>query len=109
MSDQLKRISIDKHPDIAAWVRQLLADQQPRILEESGKPIAGLVTLEVMLKLLVPEDRSQVRLSDIVTSAASTQSALAAAGAWSDVDSDALIQSIYEARHASPSRPPLEL
>jgi hypothetical protein len=93
-----KRVKLGASTDLLSLVEQVRADKEPRVLERDGEEVAAIVSIEDMEKILPPSP-----------SPAGTKRALKAAGAWKDVDTDAMIEDIYRWRHESPPRPPVQI
>jgi hypothetical protein len=98
MARDLIRLRVRKGSDLASAAEAVSADKAPRVLEQDGQAVAALVSIEDLNRLLLegPPPAGIAR-------------ALAAAGAWSDVNGDQLIERIYKARHESPPSQPVHL
>ena len=98
MVRQTKTLRLRKGSDLASAAEAVNADKAPRVLERDGEPLAALVSMEDLNRLLLegPAPEGIAR-------------ALAAAGAWADINGDDLIERIYRARHESPPSQPVNL
>jgi hypothetical protein len=90
-----KRIEITPKTTLYELLDGLGSDHQPRILEHAGMGVAVLVSIDEfeLLRSWRTKENAVAR-------------ALNAAGAWQDLDTDAMIRRIYEVRHESPADPP---
>src|SRR4051812_5717207 len=103
MTGDVKHVALNSQTDFSAVAEEVCADKQPRVLEQDGRPIAALVSIED-LERLMPKTASAVLSTPTPEG---IQRALDAAGAWKDMDTDALKEKIYKWRHESPpSEPP---
>ena len=93
MTSVAKRIQLTHGSELEALASAVHADHEIRVLERDGKAIAAVVAL--------PESEAGPLSSP---SSEAIAIALSMAGAWKDLDTDAMIEEIYKARHESPSR-----
>ena len=93
-----RRIKLEPNTDILGLIDEVRADKEPRVLEREGEPVAAIVSMEDL-----------VRITTLTPSPEGVAAALGAAGAWKDLDTDALIRRIYKARHESPPSAPVRL
>ena len=93
-----RRIKLEPNTDILGLIDEVRADKEPRVLEREGEPLAAIVSMEDL-----------VRIMTLTPSPEGVAAALSAAGAWKDLDTDALIRRIYKARHESPPSAPVRL
>jgi prevent-host-death family protein len=93
-----KRVRLEKAPDLHELVEDVERDGAPRVIERAGKGVAVVVSAE--------EYKS---LSGKPLSAKKRKRLMGLAGAWKDVDADAMIEHIYKARHESPPSKPVKL
>ena len=99
MSAVLKSVDISEIRDpltLARLAEEVRDSREPRILKRENEELAILMpitTSSTQPRMSTEEDR---------------EAFLSAAGSWADVDTDALIEQIYESRRSS-SRPPVEL
>jgi hypothetical protein len=84
-------------PDVLRLAEAVRESEKPLLLQRSGEAVA------VVIPVALAEDfglRGPITAEDI-------QAFRAAAGAWKDVDTDKLLEDIYESR-GRPARPPVE-
>lgn len=97
MAEQPKPIDISDVPDVLRMVEEVRRAGEPRVLQRDGEDLAVVVPLPRERKSRgskpTPEDIEAFR---------------SAAGGWADVDTDTLIENIYESRRLS-TRPPIKL
>ena len=98
MAKEPRRVKLAASTDLLALVEEVKTDKAPRVLERNGVVLAAIVSVEDLEKIVLP-----------FPSPEGIRRALEAAGAWKDVDTDALIEDIYRWRHESPPRPPVRL
>jgi len=84
----LKPTAIDEWPDVQRLAEHAAATGEPLLLQRDGKDVAVIVTVELA------KDHG---LREAVTEA-DLAAMKAAAGAWADLDTDAMIEEIYERR-----------
>ena len=86
--------------DLAGVLERVHLDRDSVILvEREGESVAVVLNPEEYDRL---SGGAESHVSD-----AAVERALAAAGAWSDLDTDAMIKAIYEERHRPAMRPPV--
>src|SRR5947209_5575002 len=97
MAEHMKPIGIGDDPALLRALEEVRTGHEPRILRHDGEDLAMVVPLSRRTKrrgrTLSKEDYEAFR---------------SAAGSWADVDTDALIERIYEMRRRS-TRPPVDL
>lgn len=98
MPNEPKRIKLAADTDLLGLVEKVRADKEPRVLEKDGEVVAAIVSSEDLDRLMLPEPSRE-----------GIARALGAAGAWKDIDTDALVEKIYRARHESPPSSPVRL
>jgi hypothetical protein len=98
MADHAKSIDISDVPDVLKLAEEVSRAGEPRVLRRNGEDLA------VVLPLPSPEKRRGGR----ALSEADYEAFRSAAGGWQDIDTDRLIENIYESRRIS-TRPPVEL
>ncbi len=94
MKKELKAIEISNMPEVLRIVNEVRKTRTPRVLSRRKKPLAILRPIE--------KKRKRTKSKD------DYEAFLASAGSWADVDTDKLIEDIYESRRIS-SRPPVKL
>jgi hypothetical protein len=92
-----KRVELTSEATALAILEAVDADHIPRLVERDGRPIAVV---------LAPEDYEDT--VPIPKSRRFKAELMALAGAWKDIDADAMIEYIYRGRHESPPSPPVE-
>jgi len=101
MQRELKRIDISNVPELLRIAEEVQATRQPRILGRNSEDMAILMPV-------TPSRRRQRRTKQEKTQA-DYEAFLSAAGSWKGlVDTDKLIEDIYESRRLS-TKPPVEL
>lgn len=98
MAQRLKFIDITDVPDALRIAEEVRRDGEPRILRRDGEDLA----------ILTPLPRPKRRRRDRTLSQEDYEAFRSAAGGWKDIDTDKLIENIYESRRIS-TRPPVEL
>jgi hypothetical protein len=98
MAKEPKRVKVESDSDIIAVLEELNADKEPRVLEMAGEDVAVVLSPDDYVSL-VGEPKSKRNKERL----------LALAGAWKDLDTDALVDNIYRWRHESPPSPAVEL
>jgi hypothetical protein len=98
MAEHLKPIDISDDPALLRLVDEVRAANGPRVLRRDGEDLAVVMPLPHPMKrrrgrTLSKEDYDAFRSS---------------AGGWKDIDTDKLVENIYESRRIS-TRPPVEL
>lgn len=97
MAEQPKPIDISDVPDVLRMVEEVRRAGEPRVLQRDGEDLAVVVPLRREEKPRGSKPTSE----DI-------EAFRSAAGGWADVDTDTLIENIYESRRLS-TRPPIKL
>ncbi len=97
MAEQPKSIDISDVPDILRLAEEVRRVGEPRVLRRDGEDLA----------MVVPLPRAKKSRFKKPTEA-DLKAFRSAAGGWSDIDTDKLIENIYESRRIS-TRPPVEL
>ena len=95
MGKEIERIELKPGTDLAKVVDDVCRDGVPRLLERDGVPVAVVsrpeeVALDLNAKMSEEKRRKLLSL----------------AGAWSDIDTDKMIEDIYRWRHEAPVDPP---
>jgi hypothetical protein len=98
MAERAKPIDISDNPELLRLAEEVRATNEPRILTRNSEEIAVVVPVVAHAK----KRRSRMKTK------ADYEAFRAAAGGWADIDTDKLIEDIYEARRRS-NRPPIEL
>jgi hypothetical protein len=98
MAKEPRRVKLSADTDIVGLAEKVKGDSEPRILERDGELVAAIVSIDDLNRMLLSSP-----------SAPGIARALDAAGAWKDVDTDALVEKIYRARHESPPSAPVRL
>jgi hypothetical protein len=93
MASEIKHIELREGTELQAIADEVQKDGSPRVLERGGQPVAVVVTLKDARHSLLESPSPE-----------GIAAALSAAGAWADLDTDAMIDEIYRARHESPTR-----
>ncbi len=93
-----EHIDISDVPEILRLAEEVRLAGEPRVLRRDGEDLAVVVPL--------PKPKKHRR--GHVLSAADYEAFRSAAGGWKDLDTDKLIEDIYESRRIS-TRPPVEL
>jgi hypothetical protein len=88
-------IDITSFPELARIVAEVEATKTPRKLVLRNKPVA------VISPVKAKKQRGKTK--------ADYDAFRAAAGSWSDVDTDTLLKNIYEDRRRASNRPPVKL
>jgi antitoxin (DNA-binding transcriptional repressor) of toxin-antitoxin stability system len=96
MAKEIKRINISPLPDLLHLTEEVRRDNRVVVLTNNGEDVARLSPLAPNRS-----GRRGHREADLAAF-------LAAAGSWKDVDTDRLVEDIYESRARS-SRPPVDL
>src|SRR3979411_2050682 len=105
MTGDVKHVALNSETDFSAVAEAVCPDKPPRAREQDGRPIAALVSIED-LERLMPKTPSAVLSTPTPEG---IQRALNAAGAWKDldIDGDDLIEKIYGWRRESPPSDPV--
>lgn len=96
MTRELKAIEIDDAPDLLRIAEEVKAADEPRLLRRGGEDIAIMMPIKPAVRRRPKKTR------------AGYDGFRAAAGGWSDVDTDRLIADIYADRESG-DRPPVDL
>ncbi len=99
MAHELNPIDISNTPDLLRLAEEVAASGKPRVLRRADEDVAVLMP--------VKKAASRRRIGRNKTKE-DYEAFLSSAGSWSDVDTDKLIEDIYESRNIS-TRPPVEL
>ncbi len=97
MARELREIDISDMPDVLRIVGEVEASGESLVLRRDARDIAVLMPL-------APSKRTRQRRAK---SKDDMDAFRAAAGTWADVDTDELIQTIYDGRISS--KPPVDL
>jgi len=98
MAEHAKPIDISEMPDLLRLAEEVRSTNEPRLLTRNSEELAVVVPVAAHAK----KRRGRVKTK------ADYEAFRGAAGGWADVDTDRLIEDIYEARRRS-IRPPIEL
>jgi class 3 adenylate cyclase len=98
MADQLISIDISDTPDLLRLAEEVHRSHESRVLRRDGEDLA----------LVVPLPRPTRRRRGRTLSQADYEAFRSAAGGWKDIDTDQLVENIYESRKIS-ERPPVDL
>jgi hypothetical protein len=96
MTKELRPIDVSKVPELLRIAEEVGSTGEPRVLRRDHEDLA------VVMPIARPARRGRK-----AKSAADLAAFKAAAGSWSDVDTDKLVDGIYESRRSS--RPPVDL
>jgi hypothetical protein len=96
MVKERKAVDISHLPELLRLAEKVQATNEPYVLRREGEEIAAVVPLK------------RTRRKGKAKTEADYEAFRSAAGSWSDIDTDKLIEDIYESRRIS-SRPPVEL
>lgn len=91
---ELQRVKLDRDTDLLHILEDVHMDKAPRLIERAGEPLAVVID---------PEDYPGASVEP--TSRRLKKDLLALAGVWSDVDTDRMIEKIYQARDTAPPSP----
>ena len=94
---ELKIEEIGDVPEMLRLAEDVQESEEPRLLRRDGVDVAVLIPLGFAKDVGLRGPRTEADL----------QAFRAAAGSWADVDTDALIEDIYEQR-GRPARSPVE-
>jgi hypothetical protein len=97
MAEHAKSIDISDIPEVRHLAEEVHRVGEPRILRRDGEDLA----------MVVPLPRLRKRRFKKPTEA-DIKAFRSAAGGWADIDTDRLVENIYESRRIS-TRPPVEL
>jgi hypothetical protein len=98
MVKELKHIDISAVPDLLSIAEEVRRTNKPCLLKRGSEDMA----------IVMPIKTTRKRSGVGAKTKADYEAFRSAAGSWSDVDTDKLIEDIYESRRRS-SRPPVEL
>jgi|SRR5579884_1404785 len=98
MAQTLDAIDISDNPELLRLVEAVHAGHAPRVLRAGGKDVAIMAPIETASEPRAPRPKTPEDYAAFRSSA----------GSWADVDTDKLIEEIYEQRRRS-SRPPVDL
>lgn len=98
MARERNAIDIDSVPELVRLAEEVRATGEPRLLRRDGQDLA----------MIAPIERKGKQRSRREKTEADYEAFRSAAGSWKDVDTDKLLEDIYESRRLS-SRPPVEL
>jgi hypothetical protein len=99
MARELTAIDISNTPDLLRLVEEVAESGTPRILRRADEDVA------VLLPVKKPASRRRTGRKKTKEDYEAFRSS---AGGWADVDTDKLIEDIYESRNIS-TRPPVDL
>ncbi len=91
-------VDLESGPDLAELAEEVNRDKRPRLIKRNGQVLVAVVAVDGW-PVLGPVSHTREQI----------ERAIATAGAWADLDTDAMIEEIYRARHEAPPRPPVEL
>ena len=97
MAEHPKPLDISDMPDLLRLAEEVRASHEPRVLRLADEDLAMVIPVTAVKRRGVRSTRSK-----------DLQAFRAAAGGWSDLDTDALVRDIYETRRSS-TRPPVRL
>ncbi len=92
-----KRVMLTPDTDLLDIVEEVHTDGTPRLIEREGEALAVVIS---------PDDYQGVLAGPTAEGIAQ---ALAAAGAWKDLDTDSLLERLDHIRHDSPPSPQVSL
>ena len=99
MARELRSINIGNIPELSRLAEEVRDTNEPRLLRRDSEDLA----------ILMPATRESKRRTGRAKTKADHEAFLSSAGSWKDiVDTDKLVEDIYESRRRS-SRPPVEL
>lgn len=98
MAKELKHVTITPETDLMKLVEEVHVEKVPLLIERDGEALAVIVSAE-----------EYSSLAGVPKSKVNKEKILALAGAWKDLDADAMIEYIYKARHEAPPSPPVSL
>ena len=98
MAKELASIDISNIPELLRLVEEVRKSEKPRVLRRDSEDLAILMPTKLPSKRKPKRGRTKEDY----------EAFRAAAGSWKDVDTDKLIEDIYESRRRS-SRPPVDL
>lgn len=97
MAEQARAFDITDSPDLLRLAEEVKHSQKSRVLRAGGEDLA------VLMPLPAPSKRRRK-----IRTEADYEAFRSATGTWADVDTDALIETIYAMRRRS-NRPSIEL
>lgn len=98
MAEHVHPIDVSDVPELLRLAEEVQRSKEPRVLRRDNEDLA----------LVVPLMPTTTRRRGRVPTEADLEAFRSAAGSWADVDTDKLIEDIYETRRRS-NRPPVEL
>jgi hypothetical protein len=98
MTKELTPIDVTRVPDLLRIAEEVRATGEPRVLRRDSEDLA-------VVSPIVPKAKRRVRR---VPTKADWDAFRSSAGGWSDLDTDQLVEDIYESRRRS-IRPPVDL
>ncbi|MDP2663092.1 MAG: hypothetical protein Q8R28_20440 [Dehalococcoidia bacterium] len=97
MAKAVKRVRLESGTDLVRLLEAVHSEGTPCLIERAGESLAVVIHPdEYGAGAAMPNEEGIAR-------------ALKAAGAWEDMDTDALLESTYRARHAGPASRPVSL
>ncbi|MBI4311240.1 MAG: hypothetical protein HY681_05595 [Chloroflexi bacterium] len=96
MVKEMLKVELKPDTDLAKVVDDVCRDGVPRLLERDGVPVA-----------MVSKPGEVAKSGINPTGHFDREKFLSFAGAWEDIDADALIEYIYKGRHEAPPSPPV--
>jgi hypothetical protein len=99
MAKEIVSVDISNFPALVELVEEVASSGKPRLLRRDSEDVAVLMPL---LPASTPRRKSRAKTR------ADYEAFLTSAGSWANVDTDTLVEDIYESRRAS-TRSPVEL
>lgn len=96
MAKRRETIDVTDNPEVLRLAEEVRRDGEPRVLQRDGEDLAVVMPL--------PGRKTHLKKP----TAADIEAFRSAAGGWADIDTDKLVENIYESRRNS-VRPPVEL
>lgn len=97
VSKEPVRIRIASDHDAVEALDAVKADSVPRIVLRDGEPVAAIVSMGDFERLALASPSPEARAR-----------AIRALGGWKELGGDDLTERIYDLRHDTPDRPPLD-
>lgn len=97
MAKPMKSIDITNRPDLVDAAEEVRATGEPRLLRRNNEAVA-IITPIMPARTRPPKAPAKRRRKPEKMSEADIEAFFSAAGSWSDVDADKLIEDIYAAR-----------